>query len=219
MIVLDYDGRVVAINPAGARLMAIDATAAVGRSLAELGGPVPRHLATLAPGEQRLVSRGRRTAAAAVARGTFVDRGFRRSFFTVEELTDELRRLERAAHEKLIRLLSHEVNNTVGAAGSLLQSCLTYGAAVGARRPLRLRARARRGDRAHGPAQRLHARVRRRVPPARPAPAPGGPARDSLRDLGPRRATVRGARHPVGRRDAGDAGGGASSTAARSSRR
>lgn len=127
MVVLDYDGRVVAMNPAGARLIAVEVQAAIGRSLGELAGPVPRHLATLAPGERRLVSAGdgRRLR---LWRGTFVDRGFRRSFFTVEELTDELRRLERAAHEKLIRLLSHEVNNTVGAASSLLQSCLTYGA-------------------------------------------------------------------------------------------
>ena len=59
--------------------------------------------------------------------GTFLDRGFRRSFFLLEELTDELRHSEKAAYEKLIRMLSHEVNNTVGATNSLLNSCLTYG--------------------------------------------------------------------------------------------
>jgi signal transduction histidine kinase len=126
MIVLDYDGRVVAVNPAGVRLLAGASRGVVGRSLADLGGPVSRHLVHIPPGEQRLVSPGdgRRLR---VWHGTFLDRGFRRSFFTLEELTDEVRRLERAAHEKLIRLLSHEVNNTVGAASSLLQSCLAYG--------------------------------------------------------------------------------------------
>ena len=127
MIVLDYDGRVVAINPAGERLIGRTAAEVAGRPLTEAGGAMVRQLAALQPGEQRLLSPGdgRRLRA---WHGTFLDRGFRRSFFTFEELTDEVRRLERAAHEKLIRLLSHEVNNTVGAASSLLQSCLTYGA-------------------------------------------------------------------------------------------
>jgi nitrogen fixation/metabolism regulation signal transduction histidine kinase len=62
-----------------------------------------------------------------VLHGTFLDRGFRRSFYLLEELTDELRHSEKTAYEKLIRMLSHEVNNTVGASNSLLNSCLTYG--------------------------------------------------------------------------------------------
>ena len=45
----------------------------------------------------------------------------------VEELTEELRQSEKAAYEKLVRLMSHEVGNTVGAGRSLLESCLAYG--------------------------------------------------------------------------------------------
>jgi signal transduction histidine kinase len=56
-----------------------------------------------------------------------MDRGFARSFLLMEELTEELRQYEKAAYEKLIRMLSHEVNNSVGAANSLLHSCLNYG--------------------------------------------------------------------------------------------
>ena len=56
----------------------------------------------------------------------FLDQGFQRSFILMEELTEELRRFEKAAYEKVIRLLSHEVNNSVGAVNSLLHSCLNY---------------------------------------------------------------------------------------------
>ncbi len=77
-----------------------------------------------------------------VHHGTFVDRGFRRSFFLLEELTEELRQSEKAAYEKLIRMLSHEVNNTVGASNSLLNSCLTLRHAAPADDRPRLRARA-----------------------------------------------------------------------------
>ena len=57
---------------------------------------------------------------------------FPRSFLLVEELTEELRQYERAAYEKLIRVMSHEVNNTVAASNSLLHSSLTYSRELGA---------------------------------------------------------------------------------------
>ena len=44
----------------------------------------------------------------------------------MEELTEELRQSEKSAYEKLIRMMSHEVNNSVGSANSLLHSCLNY---------------------------------------------------------------------------------------------
>ncbi len=66
---------------------------------------------------------GRRAKA---SRGSFMDRGFSRTFLLVEELTEELRHAEKAAYEKLIRMLSHEVNNSVAASNSLLTSCLAF---------------------------------------------------------------------------------------------
>jgi signal transduction histidine kinase len=56
-----------------------------------------------------------------------VERGHPRRFYLVEELTEELRQTEKSAYEKLIRMMSHEVNNTVGATRSLLQSSAAYG--------------------------------------------------------------------------------------------
>ena len=44
----------------------------------------------------------------------------------IEELTAELNRSERETYEKLIRMMSHEVTNTVAATNSLLESCRTY---------------------------------------------------------------------------------------------
>jgi len=41
-------------------------------------------------------------------------------------LTEELRASERAAYGKLIRMMSHEINNSVGAVGSLLDSFRGY---------------------------------------------------------------------------------------------
>jgi hypothetical protein len=51
----------------------------------------------------------------------------------LEELTKELHASEKSAYEKLIRTMSHEVNNTSGAVISLLESCLHYGDQIGER--------------------------------------------------------------------------------------
>lgn len=59
-------------------------------------------------------------------RGQFFDRGFAREFLIVEEMTDVLESSERATYDKLVRVLAHEVNNTVAATGSVLGSLLYY---------------------------------------------------------------------------------------------
>jgi two-component system, NtrC family, nitrogen regulation sensor histidine kinase NtrY len=59
-------------------------------------------------------------------RGQFHDRGFARHFLLVEELTEELESSEKSTYDKLIRVLAHEVNNTVAATGSVLDSLLYY---------------------------------------------------------------------------------------------
>jgi two-component system nitrogen regulation sensor histidine kinase NtrY len=125
ILVLDFDGRVEMANPAALRLLQSDAAGVNGRSLGELDRPLASDLTALAEGQSRVLALwgGRRVRA---AHGTFLDRGFRRSFYLLEELTEELRQSEKAAYEKLIRMLSHEVNNTVGASNSLLNSCLSY---------------------------------------------------------------------------------------------
>jgi signal transduction histidine kinase len=124
IVVLDFDGRVVSANPAARRMLSDGPI--VGRALAELDeSGFARALADLPDGEARVVPLhgGRRVKC---QRAQFLDRGFARPFLVLEELTDELRRSEKAAYEKLIRMMSHEVNNTTAAVGSLLSACLGY---------------------------------------------------------------------------------------------
>jgi len=130
VVLLDFDGRVSFANPAARRLLAAPSgdpeVPLEGLRLEEAASPLAVTLATLPVGQATVLplAGARRVR---VQRGTFLDRGFPRAFLLVEELTEELRRSEKAAYEKLIRLMSHEVGNTVGAGRSLLESCLTYG--------------------------------------------------------------------------------------------
>ena len=127
ILVLDFDRAIDTINPAAERLLAVTAATAAGQAIEALGG-------TLAPAMAALPVNASEVVAVSATRqvrchhGTFFDRGFPRSFFLIEELTDELRQAERRAYEKLIRVMAHEVNNSVAASNSLLTSSLAYGA-------------------------------------------------------------------------------------------
>ena len=129
VVILDHEGRVSSANASAQRLLGRPEVDLVGRSLGRDAGPLADALAAVPVGEALVVPLpdGRRVRCQSA---TFVERGFPRRFYLVEELTEELRRTEKAAYEKLIRQMSHEVNNSVGSTRSLLQSSLAYAAAL-----------------------------------------------------------------------------------------
>lgn len=125
ILLLDFDGTVSYANPSAERLLQLGPAGWRGKSLKDIGGPLGDAMQNLDPHASVVVPiwGGRRVRC---QRGEFLDRGFRRPFLLIEELTEELRQFEKAAYGKLIRTLSHEVNNSVGASNSLLHSCLAY---------------------------------------------------------------------------------------------
>jgi nitrogen fixation/metabolism regulation signal transduction histidine kinase len=125
IITFDFDERIAMVNPAAERLLQMHAAELAGKKLAELANPLTEALGSLAVGEARVIPlQGRRRLKC--QKSYFLERGFPCHFILLEELTEELRRSEKAAYEKLIRMMSHEINNSIGASGSLLESCLNY---------------------------------------------------------------------------------------------
>ena len=131
VLVFDFEGKISLMNASAHALLGL--VEPHGKPLDHWAGLQPAcsaaallaQLAAVPRGESRLLTdaEGRRHRA---RRGQFFDRGFARDFLLVEELTDELERTERATYEKLVRVLAHEVNNTVAATGSVLDSLLYY---------------------------------------------------------------------------------------------
>jgi len=128
VIVFDFDGRVSLLNASAQALPGL--AQAKGKTL-EQCRPSQDALSLLAQldalplGDSRMLTDtdGRRYRG---QRGHFYDRGFARHFLLVEELTEELESSEKATYDKLIRVLAHEVNNTVAATGSVLDSLMYY---------------------------------------------------------------------------------------------
>src|SRR5436305_3004483 len=116
IVICDFNGTIQQSNPAAQRLLSEPAVAEA--------------LPLLAPGESKLVTlAGARKLK--IWNAEFRDRGFAKTFYLLEEMTEELRLTEKTAYEKLIRMMSHEVNNSVGAVRSLLESVLRYAEQIG----------------------------------------------------------------------------------------
>jgi nitrogen fixation/metabolism regulation signal transduction histidine kinase len=131
VIVFDFDGRISLLNASAQALPGL--AQAKGRKLGDCapgtdgqpGLSLLSQLDALPLGDSQMLTDadGRRYRG---QRGHFYDRGFPRHFLLVEELTEELESSEKATYDKLIRVLAHEVNNTVAATGSVLDSLLYY---------------------------------------------------------------------------------------------
>lgn len=121
IILLDFDGHLETINPTAARWLHVPPAERLGQSLAELPAPWGPELTALEVGQPRVFSAdGIHTYKC--QKSHFIDRGFPHHFIVIEELTEEIVRKEKYAYEKVIRMMSHEINNSIGAINSILTS-------------------------------------------------------------------------------------------------
>ena len=122
VVVMDYDNRIASLNPSAAKIIGILSEKAVkGRALAEIREQVLLDLSEIPMHETRTIGLYDGTIYKC-SLDSFIDRGFPRPFYLIESLTDELRRAEKKAYEKVIRMISHEVNNTTAGITSTLDT-------------------------------------------------------------------------------------------------
>jgi nitrogen fixation/metabolism regulation signal transduction histidine kinase len=123
IIILDFDEKVQQVNPKACELLNIDEKQVTGKAIEEIAIPVMQEIRHVKSGEAKTVSlNGVHTFK--LQKSHFIDRGFPRSFVMIEELTTEILAAEKKAYGKVIRMMAHEVNNTIGPVNSILQSTL-----------------------------------------------------------------------------------------------
>ncbi|MCG8308180.1 MAG: ATP-binding protein [Cytophagales bacterium] len=124
VIILDMDNNIRTINRAGLQILGLKNSEDVN-TLRGLADPWDTELSGLKENNTSVVQINGINQYKCF-RSYFLDRGVKRIFYFIEGLTKELLHAERQAYEKVIRMISHEVNNSVGSANSIMDSSIHY---------------------------------------------------------------------------------------------
>jgi two-component system nitrogen regulation sensor histidine kinase NtrY len=123
IVILDHDNRIHQLNPKAVHILNRSEKELSGQHINQLQHPLLEQAANLKAGETITIKLdGVNTYK--VQKSHFIDRGFQRGFLMIEELTAEILAAEKNTYGKVIRMMAHEVNNTIGPVNSILQSAL-----------------------------------------------------------------------------------------------
>lgn len=123
ILILDFDGMVKQVNAKACTIFGMTDKQLLKQPIDSIDHPLLNKIGLLDSGEAKTLSLdGVHTFK--LQRSHFIDRGFARSFVMVEELTEEILAAEKKAYGKVIRMMAHEVNNTIGPVNSIIDSAL-----------------------------------------------------------------------------------------------
>jgi nitrogen fixation/metabolism regulation signal transduction histidine kinase len=125
ILMMDLDDRILEINKAAFRSLGIGKENFKGKYLNEINSNLSIELSRIAYDEKQLVvlADGQKYLCRKLF---FMDHGFKHPFYIIEEFTEEIKRAEKEAYGKLIRMMAHEVNNTVGSVNSIMTSIQSH---------------------------------------------------------------------------------------------
>lgn len=118
VIILDFDEQISSMNPVAKEILQASQTE---NSWGTIQHPLTKYLVKLQTNESQIY-RLNTSEIYRCTKQTFVDRGFPHPFILIETLTAEVRKAEKIAYEKVIRMIAHEVNNTVAGVTSTLDT-------------------------------------------------------------------------------------------------
>lgn len=123
IVILDFDNKVQQLNLVAVKLLGLDEKQVINKEPVDIDHPLLNQLAELKSGDAKTISlNGINTYK--ISKSHFIDRGFPRVFIMIEELTLELLEAEKKAYGKVIRMMAHEVNNTIGPVNSIIETTL-----------------------------------------------------------------------------------------------
>jgi nitrogen fixation/metabolism regulation signal transduction histidine kinase len=125
ILILDFDSHISSFNPRLKQLLNIQKDSLKGSEINALNHPIAPYLKDLKTGESKIVQLNG-MATFKCQKAHFIDRGFKHFFITIEELTNVILHTEKKAYGKVIRMMAHEVNNSIGPINSILHSALNY---------------------------------------------------------------------------------------------
>lgn len=122
VVVMNYDNEIAEMNPSAVKLLGLeDARTVTGKKMESVKENLRIDLSSIPTHETRVLNVHDGTVYKCTHE-SFIDHGFPRPFYLIESLTEEVRQAEKKAYEKVIRMISHEVNNTTAGITSTLDT-------------------------------------------------------------------------------------------------
>lgn len=122
VIILTLDEKISMANKASLEFMDEgEEENLIGKSMDELTGTLAEELKRLPKGATETI-RLSNSRIYRCSRLSFIDRGFAHPFYLIESLTADVMKAEKKAYEKVIRMIAHEVNNSVAGITSTLDT-------------------------------------------------------------------------------------------------
>lgn len=122
VVILTFDERISMANKAALEFLGKTGEKEIlNKTMAQLNGNLAEELSRL-PKDTTETIRLSDSHIYRCSRLSFIDHGFAHPFFLIESLTSEVMKAEKKAYEKVIRMIAHEVNNTVAGTTSTLET-------------------------------------------------------------------------------------------------
>ena len=123
ILILDFDSKVADLNPKCTEIIGLTKKELIGQSIYSFDNYLLKTIAELETGDSKTIHLNS-AKTFKCAKAHFIDRGFPRYFIMIEELTAEILAAEKKAYGKVIRMMAHEVNNSIGAVNSILDTTI-----------------------------------------------------------------------------------------------
>jgi len=125
IIIMDFDGLVSNMNPASKSILGIKNNMK-GQNLYDLDSELIQRIKHLDSTEPSIV------AISGIdkykcQKSDVIHQGFKRQFIIIDDLSREMLASEKEAYGRIIRMMAHEVNNSMGAINSILDTVIEFG--------------------------------------------------------------------------------------------
>lgn len=123
ILLLDFDEQLVHANPSAINILGL--TNYQGQHLSQFPHPLITTCLKMTINDSTVVHLDGLSQYKITCR-QFLDKGFKRKFYVIDDLSKEMLETEKRAYGKVIRMMAHEVNNSIGAVNSILETSIEY---------------------------------------------------------------------------------------------